>query len=393
METQARAAVKSPSRPPRRWVGWVVCSVLVLVAATAVGLVAQMPAVTPPVAPTTVLPVNVKTWTIGAVPELADTFDVTAVVEPELVVNVAAEVAGRIERWGQRSEDVTWRGRELHEGDVIQEGEPIAVGEPILCLNTDLLQARFDQAQAQFEFDERELARVDGLYQRGATSKTERDDALTRRDVSRAALKAAQEELERTTIKAPISGILNKLPMELGEYAVPGQTVAEIVMTERVKVVVEVPERDVYYLAVGQTAEVRVRAPEEIELSGQITYISELADDEARTTRLEITVDNRAEHLRSGQIVSVRLTRRMLADVIMIPLASVIPLEEGRVVYVVNDEGLAERRVVELDLIKGRRVRILQGLQAGDRLIVTGHRYVGPGQAVNVVEELSEEPG
>jgi Fe2+ transport system protein FeoA len=100
---------------------------------------------------------------------------------------------------------------------------------------------------------------------------------------------------------------------------------------------------------------------------------------------VEITVANDDYRLHSGQIVKARLTRRVLKDVIMVPLESVIPLEEGMIVYVARD-GAAERRDVTLGFIKGRRVRALSGLTPGDLLIVTGQRYVGHGQRVTIVE-------
>jgi membrane fusion protein (multidrug efflux system) len=206
-------------------------------------------------------------------------------------------------------------------------------------------------------------------------------------EVSKAVLDEAAAQLERTTIVAPISGTLNRLPMEIGEYASPGDCVAEIVDVTRVKVVVEVPERDVHFLHIGDLARVFVRAPQDGAFTGSISYISELADDVTRTTRLEIAVDNDDRALRSGQIVRARLTRRVLNDVIMIPLNAVIPLENGKAVYVVSGDRTAERRLVELGFIKGRKVQIKSGLQEQDRLIVAGHRYVGPGQPVSVVEE------
>ena len=174
--------------------------------------------------------------------------------------------------------------------------------------------------------------------------------------------------------------------MEVGEYVSPGDPVAEIVNIDEVKVVVDVPERDVQYLEVGQTVDVLLRNPVETTTAGKITYISELADAGTRTTRLEIMVDNRDHALRSGQIVRARLTRRVLEDVIMIPLGAVIPLENGKVVYLVRD-GCAERREIELGFIKGRSVRVLRGLEDGEQLIIVGQRYVGPGHPVAVVEE------
>ncbi len=389
MHAQADAYEQTAGRA-RGWRARVIPLMIVAVAAGLVAVVALMPEELAPLPDGGVAPTNVIVQTVRPLRELADTFTLSAIVEPELVVRVAAEVAGRIERYGERSTPVIWRGRAIAAGQSIKEGEPIVKGDPIVYLNTDLLQARFDRAEAQFQYDQSEYDRIADLFERGITSKTEFDDARASRAVSKAALDEAARSLERAEIAAPISGVLNRLPMEIGEYAEPGQQVAEIVNVDRVKAVVEVPERDIYYLGLGDTAEVFVDALVETRLTGAISYISELADEVTRTTRIEIMVDNRDRRLRSGQIVRARLTRRVLTDVIMIPLASVIPLEQGRVVYVVNDNH-AERREVELGLIEGRRVEILSGLAAGDRLIVTGHRYVGPGQPVTIVEGQSRD--
>jgi membrane fusion protein (multidrug efflux system) len=388
--TQTTEKPAAPLRA-RSWTGRIVSGLIVLGAAAAVVAVALWPV--PPAPPETPVaePVNVTVWPVTAVPELADTFQVSAVVEPRAVVTVSAEVAGQLESYGTHSQARTWRGREIQAGAPLEEGDPVAAGDPIAYLNRDLLQAQHDSALAQFEYDEREFRRLQDLYERGATSSRELDDARTRYEVSKARLAQAARELERTTIVSPIDGILNRLPTEIGEYAVPGTPIAELVQIDPVDVVVDVPERDVYYLSVGDTAEIVVYAPEPDTREGTITYVSELADDESRTTRVEVTVDNSNFGLRSGQIVTARLTRRVLNDVIMVPLASVIPLEVGRVVYVVDADDRAQRRDVALGFIRGRQVRVLSGLAVGDRLIVAGHRYVAPDQPVKIISELEPD--
>mgnify|MGYP000328605091 CR=1 FL=1 len=100
---------------------------------------------------------------------------------------------------------------------------------------------------------------------------------------------------------------------------------------------------------------------------------------------MELTIDNRDGRLRSGQIVRARLVRQVLTDVLMVPLGSVVPLEVGYEVYVVED-GLARRRPVKLGFIKGRDVRIESGLAPGELLIIEGQRFVSDGQPVRVVE-------
>jgi len=160
-----------------------------------------------------------------------------------------------------------------------------------------------------------------------------------------------------------------------------------------VLVVIYAPERDIHFIKKGQIARivdnVRENAPE---LDGKIAYVSELADIRTRATRVEISVDNRKRLLKSGQIVQVQLTRRMLRNVIMVPLGAIIPLEQGYAAYVA-DQGKARRRTVTIGFLKGRRVRILSGLKAGEQLIVAGHTFVGPGQDITVVEKKSEPPG
>ena len=367
------------------WRGRLIATLIVLAVASLVVLLALTPQVKEPLPEIAPTPVNVVVKTITPLPELPDTLTLSAVVEPENVVRVAAEVAGRVERYGVRQRALQWRARDFPAGETIEEGEPIEVGAPLIHLNQDLLQAAFDRAQAQYQYDESEYERITDLFERGVTSKTEFDSARTRREVSRAAFEEAARSLERTTIVSPLAGFLNRLTIEPGEYVSPGDVVAEIVQLDRVKVVVDIPERDVHYMHIGDRAVVLARSPEDIELSGEIRYLSELADDQTRTSRMEISVDNRDHLLRSGQIVRARLTRRVLRDVIMIPLGAVIPLEEGRVVYIVNDSH-AERREITLGLIEGRDVQVLSGLQTGDQLITAGHRYVGPGQLVQVIE-------
>ncbi len=225
------------------------------------------------------------------------------------------------------------------------------------------------------------------LVKENATPRRDLDNATTQLAISKARLAEVRARLERTRILAPMAELLNDLLVEEGEYVQAGTPLAELVDTDTVKVVVEVPERDIAFFAVGQKAEVFADAKgQEKSLTGTITFISKLADQQTRSTRMEITLDNKEGLLRSGQIVRARLTRQILRDAIFIPLLAVIPMEEGKAVYVVNSSQ-AQRREVELGVIKGDRVQVTRGLAPGDRLIIAGHRFVAPGQKVNVVAE------
>ncbi len=316
-------------------------------------------------------PVNVRVEAVRAEPEVNDLLELPATVEPNRIVRVSAEVAGRIERIAS------------------EEGEAVRAGEPIAYLNAELLQASRDRAAADVDYARKQYDRLFKLSERGAVTVDQRDRAATSMAMAEADLAWEEARLERATILSPIDGVLNGMLVEKGEYVREGTVVAEIVDVETVKVVVQVPEKDVSFFRTGAEAEVQIEMNVPSTILGTITFISELASRQTHATRMEITVVNNPRVLRSGQIVKTRLTRRILKEAIMIPLAAVIPLESGHAVYVVEGEA-AQRRTVELGLTRGELVQVTRGLSEGDRLIVAGHRLVGPGQHVKVV---ANQPG
>ncbi len=350
----------------------VVKIVIVAVAIITLFVLAQMPSPKQDVAVTEAPPVNVTVLPVSAEPQFPDAFDLPAVIEPNQIVTIAAEVAGRVEWIGPR------------------EGSQVKAGAPLMRLNTDLLQAEFESMQAQAKNDQTEFDRQQGLVKGGAAPSRELDQAGTQLAISLARLQEVQARLERTRIPAPVAGTLNDLLVKEGEYMQAGTPVARIVQTDVVKVAVHVPEQDVAFFSAGHAATILADIKgRQQSFSGTITFISKIADERTRSTRMEITLVNPDGLLHSGKIVRARLTRQILQNAILIPLLAVIPMENGYAVYV-EEASKAQRREVKLGIIKGDRIQVLSGLQPGDKLIVSGHRFVAPGQDVNVVSNVSE---
>jgi membrane fusion protein (multidrug efflux system) len=344
-------------------------AIIVLAAIAVLIVIAKLPKRKRDAPPTEEAPVNVTVMTVVAESQLADTFDLPAVVEPNRIVKVSAEIAGRIEKIP------------------LKEGSQVRAGELIIELNADLVRSEFDAAKAQVERDRIEFDRMTNLVKENAITRRDLDNATSQLAISKARFDGVSARLERTRIFAPTTGVLNEILVEEGEYVDAGNPVAELVDTDTVKVVVGVPERDIAFFAAGEKAEIFAGAEgDQGALAGTITFISELADSQTRSTRMEITLENKQRLLRSGQIVRVRLRRRILKDAILIPLLAVIPMEDSKAVYVVNSSK-AERREIEFEIIKGDRIQVTSGLEPGDRLIVAGHRFVAPGHKVSIVSE------
>lgn len=343
--------------------------VIILAAIAILTAIVKMPAKKKDAPPTEAPPVNVTIMTVTVEPQLADTFDLPAVVEPNRIVTVSAEVGGRIERIPP------------------EEGSKVRAGDLLVQLNTDLILPEFESAKTQVERDQIEFDRMTNLAKENAATQRDLDNATSGLAISKARLEGIRARLERTSILAPNTGVLNDLLIEEGEYIDPGKPVAQVVDTDTVKVAVEIPERDIAFFTVGEKADIFADTKGQTRLlAGTISFISELANSQTRSTRMEIILDNKDRLLRSGQIVRVHLTRRIIKDAILIPLLAVIPMEDGMAVYVTNSEE-AQRRQVDIDIIKGDHVQVTRGLEPGDKLIIAGHRFVAPGQKVNIVQQ------
>ncbi len=352
------------------WLRRNVVKVIIIFTAIAIlFVIKKIPSKKQEVSATEAPPVNVTIMTVVAEPQLDDTFDLPAVIEPNRVITISAEVSGRIE------------------SIPLEKGSAVQAGVLLIQLNADLIQPEYEIAKAQVERDKIEFDRMANLVKDNATAQIDLDNATTQLAISKARLEEVRVRLDRTHILAPTDGVLNDLLVEEGEYVDPGVPVAEVVETDTVKVVVEVPERDTAFLDIGSKAEIFTEAKgRKMSLEGELTFINELADPQTRSTQMEIALNNDERLLRCGQIVLVRLKRRTLKDAIMIPLLAVIPMEDSKAVYVVNSTQ-AQRREVELGIIRGDRVQVTSGLEPGDKLIIAGHRFVAPGLKVNIVAE------
>ena len=332
-------------------------------------------------------PVNVKVMTVKPLASKADAFELHAKVEPNRISRVAAEVNGRIEEI------------------CCEEGARVTAGansKPIIKLNTDLLAARLKQARAQSTIDSLDFARIQKFRATGISTESEFEHSREQANTSQAVLAEAQAMFDRAQIYPPIDGVLNNRPVEKGDYVQPGKIVAEIVDTDTVKIVAHVPERDIHFLKLGDTATIIYtykRQPRTRD--AKITFISKTAHKRSLTTKIEVKIDNSDGEFFSGQVVSLLLRRRILENVIMVPLDSVIPVpqEDGPSKYIayimVGDEfsGVTEKREglkIDLSVMEGKNVRVIEGLKAGDRLIIEGHRIAGDKREVTLKKPDSD---
>jgi len=202
---------------------------------------------------------------------------------------------------------------------------------------------------------------------------------------ARAQVKVQQVNRDLTEIRAPFDGVVGLRAVSEGALVTPATRIASFQRLDRLKVDFSVPEKYAYRLDPAGAVVVTV-AGRTAPLAGRIQAIEPLVDPATRTLQVRARCENPGGVLFSGGFVSVRLALTEVPDAILVPALALIPGAGDQVVFVVED-GHARQRVVKTGARTESAVQIVEGLRAGDALIVSGLQTVRPGLAVRVVAD------
>ncbi len=196
---------------------------------------------------------------------------------------------------------------------------------------------------------------------------------------AQAAVAAAEREIDRLTIKAPFSGLLESDSAELGSLLQPGGLCATVIRLDPMMLVGFVPETQVSRIELGAQAQAELASGDRVE--GVVVFISRAADPETRTFRVEVEVPNRELSLRDGQTAEISISAEGTT-------AHLLPLSA----LTLNDEGTLGVRTVDADrrvafhavtLLRDTDTGVwLSGLPEAADVIVIGQEYVTDGVLV-----------
>jgi membrane fusion protein (multidrug efflux system) len=303
--------------------------------------------------------------------DLDEYFTLPGTLEAWEDLTLAAEISGPVD----------WVGPE--------EGATVEAGEAIMTIDSVSQKANLKSARVDAETKLASMRRIEQLVDEKLVSEQEHDANVNAYEAARQNLKLAKIALEKSTVKAPVSGVLDRRFVERGEYIGAGDPVALVVQVDKLKALVEVPEKDVRYLHKGEKVSViqaQIDTGEELFRLGELVHLAYKADPQTRTYRAKIEVDNQDGQLRPGMIIRIEAIRRHLWNSVAIPLYSVVDLD-GRKVVFVEDKGRARMRPVKIDRIIGDQVVIAEGLDVNERLIVRGQQLLTDGAKVRVEAE------
>ncbi len=263
------------------------------------------------------------------------------------------------------------------------KGSYVRKGEILGLIENKVTKAASDQAFAGFKQAEINFKSSKILYDKKAISENEYLTSELTKDAAKAAYDLANARNQKLTVKAPIKGYVNERYVDLGGYIAPSAPLFEIIDNNILKVRIGVAERFISYVKTGSEVLLSFDSFPDLVINSKISFVAKSVDPENRTFGVETEFKNPGM-LAAEMISNVRLLKQNHENSIIVPIDAVIDSEAGRYVFVEKNE-IAHKKKVSVEAIQGENV-LVNGLQAGNNLIVAGQRSLSNGDTLYVVK-------
>jgi membrane fusion protein (multidrug efflux system) len=270
----------------------------------------------------------------------------------------------------------------------VQEGDQVKKGQVLARIETKEYQIAVDAAKASHALAEANFARNKTLHSKGVAPQANFDEQQTQLRLAKAKVDEAELRLSRCLITAPMDGVISRLDAKEGLFLNIGDPVAEILAIDQVKAVVSIPESDLTAVRKLKQIELTVQALDNQSFVAPVHFLAPAPQTQAQAYRLELAVANKEQRLLPGMFIRAHIVKQVEEQALAVPLYAVISRKDEQFVYV-EEEGRVQRRNVEIGFLEGWQVFVRRGLEAGDRVIIEGHRSVEAGQRVQVVRSVT----
>jgi len=298
--------------------------------------------------------------------QFTDYISVLGVAKAFYQANLSSDEGGRIKKF------VNDKGSYVKEGEVIVE------------LDNDVLRANLNVAKAQYDMAENNFLKQEQIYKENVTSELQYLNAKYERDAAKANYELIKARFERTFIKAPFSGIVDRKFAEMGELVLPGAPIVSLVNMFRINIEAGVPENYVNSIKRGDSVKVVFKDLQNAEYRAVLSYVGSTISSDNRTFPIEIHINNRENKIKPELSAQVFIQKEKFSSAIIIPEEVITKTDLGYAVFIEKD-GIAKMKIVDIISRSNNKVAVKSGLSEGENLIYVGFQNLVDGIKVKVV--------
>lgn len=261
------------------------------------------------------------------------------------------------------------------------EGTHVSKGQVLVQADEEMLKADFAASEAAYNALKTDLERFVNANKSGGVTDQQIETIRTQYIAAESRYISSRRRLADARVKSPISGTIIKRYVEVGAYLNPGARLFDIIDDSSLRAWCNVTERQVLLLKNGQNVRIKCDAFPGEEYTGTIKFVGSKAD-RSLSYPVEISVSGRdKKDLKAGMYITAYFDSAAEGKVIMIPRSAISGSVKNAKVYTVTG-GRATEQVVTIGSMTGTRVEVLDGLHAGDSIIVSGLINVSDGVTV-----------
>lgn len=281
----------------------------------------------------------------------------------------------------RESVTLTAKVSEIVESLHFESGDEVRAGAPLVTLRGAAQRAALEQAQATAAEAERLYQRQRELAEQQLIARSTLDTQLAIRDAARAQVAQMRSDIGDRVVRAPFSGVLGIRQVSPGSLITPTTVIATLDDISSMYVDFQLPEATLASVQVGDDVAGTVAAWPGREFEGTVSTIDARIDPATRAITVRATFPNPERTLRPGMLVDVRLFRPE-RQALVIPEIAVVQVARESFVYRVLEDDTVEQASIQTGARRAGQVEIVDGIAAGDRIVVDGTGKLRPGAKV-----------
>ncbi|HEY9168079.1 MAG TPA: efflux RND transporter periplasmic adaptor subunit [Lutibacter sp.] len=263
-----------------------------------------------------------------------------------------------------------------------KEGSKVSKGQVLFQVNDLELRAKLAKVQTAQKLASENVRRAKLLLEKEAISQEEYDISEADFQFARAESQLVAAQLAKATVRAPFSGTIGLRYISQGSYVTPSTPIASLVNTDQLKITFSIPEKYSSQIKLEDKIIFTTSNSKE-EQTATIYAIEPEVDIATRTLKMRAIANNQDGKLIPGTFANVLLALEMVNDALLVPTESLIPIQNGKKIFVAKG-GLAKEIIVETGARTANEVIVLSGLKAGDTILTSGVMMLKNGSPVKV---------
>lgn len=297
--------------------------------------------------------------------------DVRGSVESRKNVMISAETAGRIEVIN------------------VREGQEVSKGTLLMKLDADILQNNLAELKTQLELAETVYTRQENLWKQNIGTEIQYLEAKNNKESLERRINTMNSQLAQAYVRAPFSGVVDDVPVKVGEMAQPGMQLVRIVNQKDMYIKADVSEAYLGKLRKGDKVEAYFQA-QDTTISTKITAVGKVINQENRTFALEVSLpDNTRLEFRPNQVTVLTIVDYKNDKALSVPSKVIQADQEGKYIFIVTTKDgkqVAKKARVKVGKTFDGQTEILSGLTGNEKIIEKGYRDVNEGAIVSVTQ-------